>query len=389
MATSFASSNGTIFLEGQSTHRPPLFNGTNYNYWKARMKIFLQTNYSMWKVILEGPKLPTKTVDGVIMPKDEKDWTSSDIANIELNAKAMNMLYCALDSNEFNRVSACETAKEIWDKLEVTHEGTNQVKESKIDMLVHKYELFKMMPYESISDMFTRFTDIINGLKSLGKVYSNIDLVRKVLRSLPKEWDPKVTAIIEAKQDLTNYSLDELLGSLMTHEITMNKDEDQGRKEKSLAFKVANSKADTGDDSDSSSSNDGDDSETSESDEEIYSFTRKFKKLMRRKKEKGKKVFKKDGYKNEVKKDPIICYECKKPGHVRPKCPHLKKLDKKAKRIAMLAAWGNSSDDDSSNEENEQANLCLMTHKSIEVKSLEDDSFTYDELLNASYELHD
>lgn len=48
----------------------------------------------------------------------------------------MNLLYWVLDPNEFNRISTCETTKEIWDKIEITHEGTNQVKESKISMLI-------------------------------------------------------------------------------------------------------------------------------------------------------------------------------------------------------------------------------------------------------------
>jgi len=39
---------------------------------------------------------------------------------------------------------------------------------------------------------------------------------------LPKHWDAKVTAIKEAK-DLTKMSLDELLGSLMTHEIMLKR----------------------------------------------------------------------------------------------------------------------------------------------------------------------
>ena len=88
------------------------------------------------------------------------------------------------------------SAKKIWDKLEVTHEGTNQVKESKINTLVHKYELFKMEHDESITEMFTHFTDIINGLKNLGKSYSSSNLVRKILRSLSKTWGAKVTAIL-------------------------------------------------------------------------------------------------------------------------------------------------------------------------------------------------
>ena len=109
-----------------------------------------------------------------------------DKKNTQLNAKIMNVLYCALDANECNRISTCNSAKKNWDKLEVTYEGTNQMKESKINMLVHQYELLKMNPAESITSIFTRFTNIINGLKSLGKVYANSELVRKIFRSLPR-----------------------------------------------------------------------------------------------------------------------------------------------------------------------------------------------------------
>ena len=105
---------------------------------------------------------------------------------IELNTKAMNVLYYALDANKFNKIFTYIFAKKICDRLEITHEGTNQIKESKINMLVHRYELFKLESNESITDMLTRFTDIINGSKSLRKFYSNNKLVRKILRSFPK-----------------------------------------------------------------------------------------------------------------------------------------------------------------------------------------------------------
>ena len=98
----------------------------------------------------------------------------------------MDVLYCALDVNEFNRISVCTSAKEIWDIIEVTHEETNQMKESKINMLVYKYELFKMEPTKSIINMFTRFTNIANCLKSLGKDFTNSNHVRKILKSLPR-----------------------------------------------------------------------------------------------------------------------------------------------------------------------------------------------------------
>ena len=51
------------------------------------------------------------------------------------------------------------------------------------------------------------FTILINGLKNLGKVYTNEEMIEKVVRSLPKDWQPKVTAVREAKE-LSTLSLE-------------------------------------------------------------------------------------------------------------------------------------------------------------------------------------
>ena len=87
-------------------------------------------------------------------------------------------------------------------------------------MLVHSYELFKMDENETIIEIFTRFTGIINELNALGRIYANFNLVRKLLRCLSRIWEAKVTAVQEAK-DLSKLSLEELIGLLMTHDITM------------------------------------------------------------------------------------------------------------------------------------------------------------------------
>ena len=76
-----------------------------------------------------------------------------------------------------------------------------------------------MKPDKSITEIFTRFTNIINVLKSLEKVYPNNEQVRKILRSLSKAWKAKVTTIQEAK-DLNTLALEELVGFLITHELT-------------------------------------------------------------------------------------------------------------------------------------------------------------------------
>lgn len=51
--------------------------------------------------------------------------------NDSLNAKTMNGTIGAFSFNEFNRVCDWSDVKKIWDVLEITHEGTNQMKESK------------------------------------------------------------------------------------------------------------------------------------------------------------------------------------------------------------------------------------------------------------------
>ena len=146
-------------------------------------------------------------------------WNDLEKKTFSLNAKAMNALFCALDKNEFNQVSTCETTFDIWNTLEITHEGTNRVKDSKINLLMHDFELFRMKPSKTIIDMCTHFMDVVNGLKALGKCFSNLELVNKILRSLSKTWDPKVMTIQEAK-DLNTFSIEELIRSLITYEMT-------------------------------------------------------------------------------------------------------------------------------------------------------------------------
>ena len=49
-----------------------------------------------------------------------------------------------MDRNEYNRISQCKMAKEVWRILEITHEGTNQIMDSKVKILVNECEMFKM-----------------------------------------------------------------------------------------------------------------------------------------------------------------------------------------------------------------------------------------------------
>ncbi|MCR2847940.1 retrotransposon gag domain-containing protein, partial [Heyndrickxia coagulans] len=100
------------------------------------------------------------------------------------NKKLIIFLVNAMDINEYNKIKHCRIAKEIWRLLEVTYEGTDQVKQSKLNLFEQAYELFKMKPNETVDELYARFTEIVNSLMLNGKILSKQEKVSRLLRSL-------------------------------------------------------------------------------------------------------------------------------------------------------------------------------------------------------------
>ena len=194
-----------------------------------------------------------------------------------------------MDRNEYNRISQCKTAKEIWRILEITHEGTTQVKDSKVRILENDYEMFKMKPNESIVEMFTRLTDVVIGLEGLGKRVSEKDKVSKILRCLPPKWNSKTEAIEEAK-NLKELPLEELIGSLMTYEMKIARQEkemQEERKKKSIALKAQEEKV-------------VEEAKFSNMEDDIALITKRMQKFMMKNKFGGKLIIKEATTRNKV-----------------------------------------------------------------------------------------
>jgi len=154
-------------------------------------------------------------------------WSEEQKKSVNLDAKAINALFCALNKEEFNRVLIVISAHQIWQILQITHEGTNIVKESKISILLHKFELFKMKENEIIAKMITRFTDITKSLVALGKEYTQVKKVSKILHALTSDWEKNychrrsqwfINAVIREP----HWKLDGIWSSNWRHERRMN-----------------------------------------------------------------------------------------------------------------------------------------------------------------------
>ena len=107
----------------QSLIIPPLFDGTNYAYWKVRTRAFLQSlDEKVWQTMEIGWTKPT---EAPVYQDDAK----IKVANF--NNKALNALFSTVTNEEFKKISSTETAKEAWTILQTTYKGTKAVKNSK------------------------------------------------------------------------------------------------------------------------------------------------------------------------------------------------------------------------------------------------------------------
>ena len=101
---------------GQSLLISPLFGGTNYAYWKVRMKFFLQAlGEKVWQAV---------EVDWIKPKEAPVDWDEATIKVTNFNSRALNVLFNGVTNKEFKKISSMEIAKEAWTILETTYDGT-------------------------------------------------------------------------------------------------------------------------------------------------------------------------------------------------------------------------------------------------------------------------
>ncbi|GJW66178.1 zf-CCHC domain-containing protein [Tanacetum coccineum] len=348
------------YLEGQSMQRPPLFESDGFIYWKNRFETYVKSkDLDLWHVITDGdfPPIqfnPETKKDEVVSFHKQNDDLKKKLAK---NNEAKMVIYNALPRKEYERIFMCQTAKEIWDTLLITHQGNNQVKANKIDLLVQQYEQFMIPEEESIDNAFAKFNTIITSLKALDEGFSSKNCVRKFLRALHPKWRAKVTAIEESK-NLTTLSLDELIGNLKVYEEVIKKDSEtvknKREQSRSIALKARKESSD-------------EDSSTSDSEDEEYAMAvRNFKKFFKRQGRFVKQPYeeRRSFQRNKDDKNKTSerkCFKCGDPNHLIGECP--KQLKYQNQRAFVGGAWSDSDDDE---EEKTKDEKCLMAKDSNE-----------------------
>ena len=144
----------------QSLNALPYFDGSNYAFWKVKIRAFLcSIDEIVWDVVDVGWARPEAA---------KSTWDMAALAAANANSKALNAIFCGVSPYEFHRISHITIAKEVWQILETTYEGTKKVKDTKLQMLTTRFEELKMSKDESFDSFYSKLNEVVIGKFNFG-----------------------------------------------------------------------------------------------------------------------------------------------------------------------------------------------------------------------------
>ena len=194
----------------------PIFDGTDYPYWKNKMRMHLEAiDKDLWDIVDQGiPEATLMTAPEVV----KKNW--------QLDAKARSIIGGHLNKAQFNRISGLDTAKKIWTRLSKVNEGVSAQRDSRVDTLRSLFNRFKRLDNDHVQQTFDRLTDISNELQALGATdITDHEVVKKLLRSLDDSFEV-LSLMIQERPDFKTLDPTDILERLNAHELKLSEKRD-------------------------------------------------------------------------------------------------------------------------------------------------------------------
>ena len=190
--------------------KAPLLDGLNYADWVNKMKMYLIALHpNLWEVMNVG----------VRMPRSGEEMTPKMMVDLHRNAQATSVIVSSLSQEEFNKVNGLEVAKDIWDTLQVSHEGDHKAKLGKIELLEGELEEFVMLKGETLQGLFDRLMVIINKMRALGcEDWDDHKVTRRFLRAYQVK-NMGLAQMIRDRDDYDELTPHTLLRKLQQHEM--------------------------------------------------------------------------------------------------------------------------------------------------------------------------
>ncbi|XP_010485154.1 PREDICTED: uncharacterized protein LOC104763488 [Camelina sativa] len=275
-----------------------------FGYWKVSIQqVISSIDMEAWFAVEDGWTHPTeKNEDGELVQKHRKKWPAEEKAEAKHNSQALSVIFKSLPRDIFNQVQGCVSAKEAWDILVVTFEGTTRVRRTRLDNLASDFENLQMTETESVADYSSRLSGIAQEFVVLGKRYKDKKLVKKFLRSLPDKFQPHRSAIdVSLNSDELKYN--QVVWMMQAFEMQLKKKEKMN--DKSFALKAAEEQKLV---------------ESQELEDEEKGFRKNDKSERQCAECEGYGHYKAE-CPNNKRKHSLQCYGCKCFGHTKTDCP--------------------------------------------------------------------
>ncbi|GJY02344.1 hypothetical protein Tco_0360496 [Tanacetum coccineum] len=201
-----------IYAAG-SENRPPMLNKENYVPWSSRLLRYAKSRPNgklIYNSIMNGPYVrrmipePGDADREVPVPETfheqtDDELTEAEIKQMEADDQAIQTILLGLPEDIYAAVDSCETAQEIWLRVQQMMKGSDIGIQEKKAKLFNEWERFTSTDGESIESYYHRFSKLMNDFKRNKHFPEKIASNLKFLNNLQPEWSRHVTIVHQTK----------------------------------------------------------------------------------------------------------------------------------------------------------------------------------------------
>nr|GEY77024.1 hypothetical protein [Tanacetum cinerariifolium] len=137
----------------------------------------------------------------------DDELTEKELKQIEADDQVIQTILLGLQEIIYAIVDSCETAQEIWLRVQQMMKGSDIGIQEKKAKLFNEWERFTSNDGESIESYYHRFLKLMNDLKRNKQFPKKIASNLKFLNNLQQEWIRHVTIVHQTKDlHTTNYT---------------------------------------------------------------------------------------------------------------------------------------------------------------------------------------
>nr|GEU30568.1 retrovirus-related Pol polyprotein from transposon TNT 1-94 [Tanacetum cinerariifolium] len=196
-----------------SENCPPMLNKENYVPWSSRLLRYAKSRPKgklIHNFIINGlyvrrmiPELRDPNhevlIDETFYVKTDDELTEKELKQIEADDQAIQTILLGLPEDIYAAIDSCETAQEIWLRVQQMMKGSNIGIQEKKAKLFNEWERFIFTNGESIESYYHRFLKLMNDLKRNKHFQEKIASNLKFLNNLQPKWSRHVTIVHQTK----------------------------------------------------------------------------------------------------------------------------------------------------------------------------------------------